>query len=745
MLKSGAFRKIIAVIVTVAMLVYIFVTIDFASVVSQYLKLSLADCLTLLILMILNIVVGTKRLERILHYFERKQVRYLEVFRANISGLLASLVFINIFGSLLGRHHVLRRQDVSVAALAAMITAERVLIIFVGGILLSVGLATLFGMQSLLTVIYKVALLEVVSAISMAVVAIFVIFLWRREIRLFRKFVSVHYTLRFANLTFLTFVAQAIMISTYVYAATALGVQDIGWFELAAAAAIISFAAGLPISINGWGIREVSAIYAFGQLGVGAPEAAAISILVGLVSTAAVIVSSPVLLLRQTGKRIESLVPSLRGRKVYQELDAVNTNTVFFLIAGPLAVLLVFVTLHIPLHDTFVAINLADPLAVLSISFAGLSWISSGQKPFHFPKIFSWWLIFLTLLIVLGFLHGVWIFGVTDWALNNRLFGWILILGYLSLGALMIETWGHHGLRRIAEVALTTGAVIGLFDLIHREIYQFIDVSAFIAGNYEGFSMNRNAFAFQLLIAASAGLAYSKVFARTRLSTIFSLLLAVVFVGVLRTYSMTGLITGIFLVLVMLVLRLADVRIVLKSLSWIVLLVGLVWALRWGLGFLLLADTPDIVNAAPRLYIPSSQAERWMTFGRGLEVWLQNPFFGGGLGAFTNLRLGEEGRIVVIHSVPVWFLAEFGIIGFVLVASLPVAVFIRGIRWRLLSAPPHVAFLIAATVCFLVFGLTHDIFYQRIYWIVLGGCAAALAGRRRPYRTRSDFFRQAGT
>lgn len=731
-MRKQTLRRTIAYVITLAMLGYIFITVDIETVIDRYLELSWRDLVFLLALMLSNLLLGSLRLERLLVYFGTSGIQFIEVIRANVAGLLSSLVFVNIVGSLLGRHYVLRRNGVSVAALTAIVTLERILLVLISGCLLAAGLTALFGLETLFAAARKVALIEVISVILLIILVLFSTFRWQREISVFRQLLSARYSLRLCLLALITFAANAVMLLTYVISAHALGVVEVDWLSLAAAATIVAFAAGLPISVNGWGIREVSAIYAFGHLGISAAEATAVSVLVGLVSTAAILISTPVLALKQSSKAIEKHPPTLNEQDKPQGNSIVQANTAFLLFAGPFAALLVFVTLHVPFRDTLIAINLADPLAILALSLAGLSWLSAGQPPLRFPKPFGWWVIGLSLLILSGFLNGAARFGVTEWALNNRLVGWAVLMGYLALGAMIVRIWGNHGLRRIAEVVLTTGAVIVVFDLFHREFFSFFDNTALIASNFEGFSMNRNAFAFQLLIAASAGLAYSKVIARTRLSTAYCLLLGAVFMGIWRTYSMTGIVTAIGLGLGMLLFGMVDRRIVLRSLLWIAFFVAAAWVLRWTLGLLLLADSPDITAAAPNLYILSTQTERWMAIQKGLEIWYQNPVFGAGLGAFANLRLGEAGKILVMHSVPVWLLAEFGVLGFALVASLPAAFLSRALRWRLSSLPPHVVFLIAVTVCFTVFGMTHDIFYQRVFWLVLGGCVAAWASS--PYR-----------
>ena len=54
-----------------------------------------------------------------------------------------------------------------------------------------------------------------------------------------------------------------------------------------AASAIISFSASIPISIGGWGLREVAAIFVLNHIGVDEASALTISISVGALSTLA--------------------------------------------------------------------------------------------------------------------------------------------------------------------------------------------------------------------------------------------------------------------------------------------------------------------------------------------------------------------------------------------------------------------------------------------------------------------------
>lgn len=94
----------------------------------------------------------------------------------------------------------------------------------------------------------------------------------------------------------------------------------------------------------------------------------------------------------------------------------------------------------------------------------------------------------------------------------------------------------------------------------------------------------------------------------------------------------------------------------------------------------------------------------------------------------------------MIHSVPIWILAEFGLLG----AAFFGWFFLSCGGWFLKRLRKESA--LAAYVglwslgVFLVFGLAHDIFYQRLFWFMLGACLTAarpdwsLAPRRFGFR-----------
>ena len=73
--------------------------------------------------------------------------------------------------------------------------------------------------------------------------------------------------------------------AAYVYAGSIIE-PGIRLPQLAGAAALVMFAASIPISFAGWGMREMSAVAAMSTIGMPADRALTIALLIGLLSLA---------------------------------------------------------------------------------------------------------------------------------------------------------------------------------------------------------------------------------------------------------------------------------------------------------------------------------------------------------------------------------------------------------------------------------------------------------------------------
>jgi len=120
-----------------------------------------------------------------------------------------------------------------------------------------------------------------------------------------------------------------------------------------------------------------------------------------------------------------------------------------------------------------------------------------------------------------------------------------------------------------------------------------------------------------------------------------------------------------------------------------------------------------------------SNRERWNSIIMGFKMWSKSPFFGAGLGVFIEQSTEWFNRPIVIHSTPVWILAEFGLVGVAVFAwafySLLATLYTKG------SALPPYTTLSMLLLTFSLFSLVHEIFYQRIFWMVLGAVLATVA------------------
>ena len=96
--------------------------------------------------------------------------------------------------------------------------------------------------------------------------------------------------------------------------------------------------------------------------------------------------------------------------------------------------------------------------------------------------------------------------------------------------------------------------------------------------------------------------------------------------------------------------------------------------------------------------------------------------FGAGLGVFIAKSSAWLGHPQVIHSTPLWILAEFGLVG---VAVMGWAFFLLANHaTRLGKFLPARRILLLLIMAFAIFSLAHEIFFQRIFWFVLGAVLA---------------------
>ena len=81
----------------------------------------------------------------------------------------------------------------------------------------------------------------------------------------------------------------------------------------------------------------------------------------------------------------------------------------------------------------------------------------------------------------------------------------------------------------------------------------------------------------------------------------------------------------------------------------------------------------------------------------------------------------EHGRFLIIHSTPVWLLAETGIIGFLAFALPYFTILTSTIRSSLAGESDSGGILLVlCLVCVGVMSQVHELLYQRTLWLLIG-------------------------
>ena len=408
-------------------------------------------------------------------------------------------------------------------------------------------------------------------------------------------------------------------------------------------------------------------------------------------------------------------------------------------VLGMVVAVAVFFQVHVSLPNGVINLNLADPFAMLALAAVSLHVLFARQSPVWRIRQFNLALGMISLLLLLGFMRGWWEVGITQWALGGRLLGWLVLLGYLSAGYMIVANVGTHGLRRFAETLIATAVVVVTLQVGLRLLFHWgVNPGVHLAPNFEGYAGNRNAFAFQLLTTLGLLLGYSQVYARLNIiglqrlarPWIFPLLLGLLLAGLVWSGSRAGMVVSVMVLLLAWCGRLGDRRMI----GWGVIFATLLWCVVWlaaqkGLiqsvfsgSISLHPSSFEDLFAQRRRSAESSNLERWETLTHGLEMWWQSPFLGAGLGVFYVKSPTWLGHPQVIHSTPIWILAELGLVGAVVFGWAFSLLARHAIRFGRTQAARRILLLLL--MVFAVFSLAHEIFYQRIFWLVLGAVLA---------------------
>jgi uncharacterized membrane protein YbhN (UPF0104 family) len=264
------------------------------NVVHGLLRFPLWAVTGMLAFLLANLLMVSFRFWRVLAHFGIA-LPWRIAFKANVAGNIAGFFVISLVGHVMGRHMVLQRFGVSPLMNATLAAYERALLVFVSGGLGTLGGMYLLGQAAVTGFFTQIALAEIVTAACGGVI----LSLWlgrsKFERRLSRQVFSSSNLLRLTKIVALTLAGQLLMLGAFVLGI--LGVTaELPFVSMFAASAAISLAATIPITVGGWGLREVAAVYVLGLLGVPSADALSVSVMVGLCVTLITLAASPVCL-----------------------------------------------------------------------------------------------------------------------------------------------------------------------------------------------------------------------------------------------------------------------------------------------------------------------------------------------------------------------------------------------------------------------------------------------------------------
>jgi len=626
-------------------------------------------------------------------------------------GQLAGILFFQLPGQLLARGAMLARCEIPVSGTVVITGYERLASLIVSLCLAGLAAVYLFGAIHLDLSAGGTDLINVMAGLMAAIVGGMIVG-WGRAAVAVLPILDRFNPWLFLRTLALSLLIQLATMTGYILLVTSIE-DGVPLASLAAAACLVMLAASLPISFAGWGVRELSAVVALSAVGVSAEASLVTAVLMGVISTAVIG------LLLLVGAQTRAAQAASEGRTdAPQRMD----YTAILSVGPPLmAATAVFFQVFVPVRSGLLNVNLADPIALLAGAFFVTQHLKRGWPAWRMPGLNAF-ILLATATVGLAYLNGLLSFGSSDWAFSNRLLGWFVVLSYGATGALLVRQLGPRGLDLLFRTFVGVAAAIVALQCVEL-IAQRLDLLGAQSADYErfvGMSQNANAFAFLLLLASAAVLAV-----RDRGSAV---LYGILLFGIWYTGSRAALVV----LPVALVVAAYMKALSLRDLAKAILVAVAIQIVVAGLPALVLALGPSgadsgsvtqlLVPALPDVSSPKSDNERWTSVADGWQMFLSHPLFGAGLGAFMQSQLAA-GHALVIHSTPVWLLAEMGSLGFACMAAPIVTMFVREALSRPFDAAGRGVVLIIAT--FAVFGLVHDIMYQRGFWLLLGAAVAA--------------------
>jgi hypothetical protein len=740
-------QSILTGIATAVAVVLVVVSIDFGRLSASFAQVTALPVVLAVVLLTANFVLAFFRFEWTLGAVSVTLDRRTSAYAFAI-GNLASQFLLNIIGQSLTRAVVLQASGVPMSATVAATYLERLIALVTVGAGAALSALALFGSLGFEAheggAYFLSVALALASVLVVAGLRHFAAAVGRGELRAMLRTAR-----RLTPALLVSLAAHLAMFAAYVVLVRAF-VPDIALARLAPAIVIVMFAAGLPISWAGWGLREFGAVYVFSAIGVSNEFAVVVAVLVGAISLLIALAAGGAVVVdawRHPRMRLEPAAAKSSVAGALAPSDPILSWTI-----GILTACLIYFQLRVPTGGGEFTINAADPLAVTALFFAAVFAATDGFLRL-FPRPVLWGVGAVAAALTLGVVVAWLGPGLSKWAVVNRMVGLLILVGYAATPGLVVMVAGERGRAILFDTLIAAAVVISAFQLLALGIHSFVEplptdfFGASFAANsqLEGYAQNPNAFAFQLLMPLAVLLGWRPQVVAGRIPPWRIVGAALLLAAIVATRSRAGILCAVGALALAAVLHAVPPRVLLARRTVVIGLIAAAALVALGIAS---SGTLDRLMEASfgagwRPLAAASDALRWESNLLGWEAWLRHPVLGGGLGSFLLERERAGLPALVIHSVPIWFMAEMGLVG--LAAWL---VFVAGLVRVGIAAlardVPHARSLLVVVAVFVVMSLVHDLMFQRPLWFVAGLLAVEAAAFVRPAATPREVAASGG-
>ena len=546
-------KTAISIVLLVGVAALVGMLYGFSQVVDDVRALSIAGLSAVLVALLANALAAVFRFKVIAAEIEHP-ITFRRAVAAVSAGSLAGALFFQIAGQLMARSVIAGREGMPFAAVVVITAYERITTAIVSALFALGGAFFIFGNVDLDRSAGGADLIKIIGGLVAATAAGALMGYGRIAARAVTPLLTVHFARRCLAVIGLTLLVHFPLQAAYVIAAHILSPQS-SIADLIAASAIVMFATSVPISLAGWGMREMSAVVGLGAIGVPAHAALTAAIIIGIGSMLVVGVLAAISV-PHTGVK--------KQPKVVQSVKPVDYYLVLTWMLPIAAAILVLFQVYVPVQAGLLNVNLADPFAILGGVLFALTAIGLRRAPHWRVPYINLAVTAATLVLTISLFIGAYRFGWTTWAVVNRFFGWFVLLAYGATGALIVEAAKTIGLRTILLTFAGAAAAIAGIEValvLLRALGFQVPSDPRDPGVVQGFALNRNLFAFQLVMAMSAVLTFARGTA-SRIGVLALITTALYFAG-----SRSGWIAVIFVLAIGCYLRATTTREIVLSLA----------------------------------------------------------------------------------------------------------------------------------------------------------------------------------